>query len=75
MQLDKWLHITFPSTSEKFRPVPSLVKENLDLSGNETGLVKTSSKYSDKIIVCDEHQIAGGDTQPFDKIDKVMCNM
>ena len=72
MQQDKWLHITFPTTSEKFRPVLFLVKENLDLSGKETGSVKTSLKYCVKIFVCDEHQIAGRDTQPFDKIDKLI---
>ena len=40
---------------------------------------KTDSRHSwlyrDKIFKCDEHPIAGRDTQPFDEIDKVMCNM
>ena len=33
----------------------------------------TSISYRDKIFVCDEYPIAGRDTQPFDKIKKVMC--
>ena len=31
--------------------------------------------YRDKIFEYDKHPIAGRDTQPFDEINKVMCNM
>ena len=31
--------------------------------------------YRDKKFEYDKHPIAGQDTQPFDKINKVMCNM
>ena len=33
------------------------------------------SIYRDKIFVFEEHPIAGRDTQPFDEINKVMCNV
>ena len=33
------------------------------------------SLYRDKICVYNEHPIAGRDMQPFDEINKVMCNM
>ena len=40
-----------------------------------TWLIMTENNYCDKIFVYNEYPIACQNTQPFDEINKVMCNM
>ena len=49
------------------------------MSGIHTGAMQIFSSYlayfRDKMLVYDEHPIAGRDIQPLNEINKEMCNM